>query len=103
MDVRDYFKGKKITVLGLGLLGRGVGDAKFLAECGAELIVTDLKSETELASSLAVLKEFQNIRYTLGEHKLEDFRDRDFILKAAGVPLDSPYIEEAKRTGVKIK
>ena len=41
----DYFKGKKITVMGLGLLGRGVGDIKFLAEAGADLIVTDLKTQ----------------------------------------------------------
>ncbi|HEY4526531.1 MAG TPA: hypothetical protein VJK53_01655 [Candidatus Paceibacterota bacterium] len=29
-DYREYFKGKKITLMGLGLLGRGVGDAEFL-------------------------------------------------------------------------
>jgi len=103
MDVRNHLKGKKITVMGLGLLGRGVGDTKFLAECGADLIVTDLKSEAELASSLAVLKDYPAIRYTLGKHDLEDFRDRDFILKAAGVPLHSPYIEEAERAGIPIK
>ena len=56
MNYRDYFRGKKITLMGLGLLGRGVGDAKFLAECGADLIVTDLKSAKELAFSLKKLK-----------------------------------------------
>jgi len=39
------FKGKKITIMGLGLLGRGVGDAEFLEKNGADLIVTDLKSK----------------------------------------------------------
>lgn len=100
---QEHFKGKKITVMGLGLLGRGVGDAKFLAEQGAELIVTDLKTETELASSLEQLKEFSNITYRLGEHRVDDFKDRDFILKAAGVPLDSPYVEEAKGNTIPIK
>lgn len=103
MDVRNKLAGKKITVMGLGLLGRGVGDTKFLAEQGAELIVTDLKSREELASSLEVLKDFSNITYVLGEHRLEDFRDRDFILKAAGVPLDSVYIQEAEQLGIPIK
>ncbi len=103
MDARAYFKGKRITVMGLGLLGRGVGDARFLAECGAELIVTDLKSEAELAPSLAALKEHPGIAYVLGEHRLEDFRDRDFILKAAGVPLDSPFIAEARKNGIPVK
>lgn len=103
MDARAHFEGKKITVMGLGLLGRGLGDIRYLAEQGAELIVTDLKSETELATSLDALKEFANITYVLGEHRLEDFRERDFILKAAGVPFDSPYIEEARTHAVPVK
>lgn len=102
-DFHATFKDKKITVMGLGLLGRAVGDAAYLARCGADLIVTDRKSEAELAPSLAQLTEFSNITYVLGEHRLEDFRDRDFILKAAGVPLDSPYIAEAKKHEVPIE
>lgn len=103
MDVRAYFTGKKITVLGLGLLGRGVGDAEFLASCGAELTITDLKSAEELAPSLERLRAYPSIRYTLGEHKLEDFEGKDFILKAAGVPLDSPFVAHAKANGVPVK
>ena len=98
-----YFRGKRITVMGLGLLGRGVGDAHYLAGCGAELIVTDLKSHEDLAESLDKLKNFSNIKFVLGEHRLEDFRDRDLILKAAGVPLDSPYIAEAKKHSVSVR
>ncbi len=90
-------------MLGLGLLGRGENDAKFLAECGAELIITDLKSKEDLAPTLAVLSKYKNIRYVLGEHRFEDFENRDFILKAAGVPLDSPYIAHAKECGIPIK
>jgi UDP-N-acetylmuramoylalanine--D-glutamate ligase len=103
MDLGAYFKGKKITVMGLGLLGRGVGDARYLASLGAELIVTDLKSASDLAASVEQLSGFPNVSFVLGEHRLEDFRDRDFILKAAGVPLDSIYIEEARKAGVPIK
>lgn len=103
MALDSYFRGKRITVMGLGLLGRGVGDARFLAEQGAELLVTDLKSESELAASVKELSGFPNVAFVLGEHRLEDFRDRDFILKAAGVPLDSPYIEEARKHGIPVK
>ena len=51
-DMKDYkhiFEHKKITQMGLGLLGRGVGDAAFLARNGADLLVTDTKSAEELA------------------------------------------------------
>src|SRR3989344_9405669 len=103
LDYKDYFKGKKITIVGLGLLGRGVGDAQFLAECGADLIVTDLKSKEDLALSLRKLKKYKNITYRLGEHNLGDFKNRDMIVKSAGVPLDSPYIAEAKKNKIPVE
>ena len=103
VDYKKFFKGKKITVMGLGLLGRGVGDTAFLAECGADLIVTDLKTKEQLTSSLKILSKYKNITYRLGEHNLEDFVDRDMILKAAGVPLDSIYINEARNNNPKGK
>lgn len=100
---QDAIKGKKITVVGLGLLGRGVGDVAFLAEHGADLIVTDLKNADALAPSLEKLTQFPNITYTLGEHRLEDFQNRDIILKGPNVPVDSPYLEEARKEGTPIK
>ncbi|MFA6523900.1 MAG: UDP-N-acetylmuramoyl-L-alanine--D-glutamate ligase [Candidatus Paceibacterota bacterium] len=99
----EQFKGKKITVMGLGILGRGLGYTKFLAECGADLIVTDLKSKEKLATSLKALEKFPNIKFVLGEHKLEDFRYRDMVIKSAGVPVDSIYIKEARKYGTKIE
>lgn len=96
------FDGKKITVMGLGLLGRGVGDTAYLAEQGADVLVTDLKSKEELSESLEKLQEFSNIEYVLGEHRLSDFEDRDFILKGNGVPLNNTYIEHAQKNGVEI-
>jgi len=68
MDASSHFRGKKITVMGLGLLGRGVGDARYLAECGAELVVTDLKTREQLAESVAQLESFPNIKFVLGEN-----------------------------------
>ena len=41
MFEEGMFKGKGVTLMGLGLLGRGLGDAKFFATEGADLIVTD--------------------------------------------------------------
>jgi len=102
-DLNSYFKGKKITVMGLGLLGRGVGDVSFLAEAGADLIVTDLKTEEQLQSSLDQLAALEDITYVLGEHREADFVDRDYILVAAGVPLDSPYLAAARAAGVPFK
>jgi len=103
MDASNYFRGKKITVMGLGLLGRGVGDTKYLAECGADLVVTDLKTREQLAESVIQLEQFKNIQFVLGEHRIEDFNNRDLILKAAGVSLDSIYIAEAKKNNIPVR
>ena len=90
-------------MLGLGLLGRGLNDAKFLAECGAELLVTDLKSKEALSPTLKKLSKYKNIKYVLGEHRPEDFKDCDMVLKSAGVPLDSPYILEAQKNNIPVE
>lgn len=97
-----YFENKKVTVMGLGLLGRGIGDTAFLAKSGAEIIVTDKKTKEQLSASLESLKEYIGVTYVLGEHRLEDFENRDFILKAAGVPLDSEYIKHARDSKVAV-
>lgn len=89
--------------MGLGLLGRGIGDARFLSQCGAEVLVTDLKSEQDLTDALEQLKDCKGITYHLGGHKLKDFQDCDMVLKAAGVPLDSPYIAEAKKYNIPVR
>jgi UDP-N-acetylmuramoylalanine--D-glutamate ligase len=100
----DYFKDKRITVMGLGLLGRGIGDAAFIAESGAkEVIVTDLKSADELSASVDSLKDFSNITFVLGEHRLGDFENVDMVLVAAGVPMDSVYLAHAKAHNVPLK
>ncbi len=98
----EFFSGKKITVMGLGLLGRGIGDTAFLAECGADIIVTDMKSEVQLAESLLKLAPYSNITYSLGGHRDADFVGRDIVLVAAGVPADSPYVARARESGAEI-
>lgn len=102
-DFSSYFKGKKITIMGLGILGRGLGYTKFLAECGADLIVTDLKTKKQLATSVKELSKFKNIKFVLGEHRLRDFKHRDMIIKSAGVPLDSIYIKEAVKNKIPVE
>ena len=102
MDCGNLFKNKRITVLGLGLLGRGVGDVEFLATCGAEVLVTDKKSDGELAESVAKLKKYPNVTFRLGGHQKEDFEKCDLVIKSAGVRLDSPEIAAARAAGVAV-
>ncbi len=91
------FKDKKILVFGLGLNQGGVGSAKFFAQNGAEVRITDLKSKEILKSSLDQLKDFPQISYTLGEHKYEDLDWADIVIKNPAVKPGNPFMEYAHK------
>ena len=103
MDVSPYFRGKKITLMRVGLLGRGVGDAAFLAECGAEVLVVDDASQEVMQPSVDALKKFSNIKFKFGKYDLADFQHCDLVLKGAGTPLSSPEIAEAEKNGIPVR
>jgi len=100
--LNNFFKNKKVLVMGLGVLGRGAGDAEYLAWRGAIVTVTDLKTARELRPSLSRLKKYK-IKYALGGHRAADFTKQDFILKNAGVPLDSPYVKLARQNKIPVE
>ncbi len=98
----SFFSGKKVTLLGLGLLGRGVGDAAFLARHCAQLQVTDMKSAEELRPSLEALTPYDNISFTLGRNDASLFDAVDCVVKGNGVRLDHPCIERARENGIPV-
>jgi len=95
------FKKKKVLVMGLGFHGGGIGAAKFFVRQGAKVTVTDLKSKRMLAAPVKALKGYQ-VRYVLGKHRDEDFKNTDFIFKSPDVPQYSSYLAVARKYGVPI-
>jgi UDP-N-acetylmuramoylalanine--D-glutamate ligase len=102
IDPHQLFEGKKVTVMGLGLLGRGLLDTVFLAQSGALVTVTDLKNEEQLAPSLKQLEGLP-IKLKLGRHDPEDFTNADMILRNADVPRSSSFLKLAADHGVAIE
>lgn len=92
----------KVLVVGLGLNGGGVGVAKFFAESGAQVTVTDRKTETQLLQSIDKLKQF-SITFHLGGHKLHDFLNADAIFKGPSVPWDLPEIVAAQKKNIPVE
>jgi len=99
--MKNLFRNKRITIMGLGLHGGGVGAVKFFAQQGAKLLVTDLRKRRELKESLEKLKEL-NIKYVLGKHRKQDFINTDLIVKNPAVPNDSPFLKIAKMHSIPI-
>lgn len=96
-------KGKKVTVMGLGLNQGGVGAVKFLAHEGAIITVTDLRSKEELQESIKKLKGISGVKYVFGQHRIEDFTGADMIIRSPGIKLSARPLREAKAAGVPIE
>lgn len=101
-DARERFEGKRITVMGLGLLGRGLGDTLFLIQSGAHVTVTDLKTEKELGESVRKLKGLP-CTLKLGGHDPRDFVDADMVLRNADVPRSSDFLRIARENRVPVE
>ena len=93
------WNGRRVTVMGLGSFGGGTGLARYLAEQGASVTVTDLKDASALQEAMAALRGLP-IRFVLGEHREEDFADTDRVFVNPAVPLTSPYLELARSSGI---
>ncbi len=92
------WRGRRVTVMGLGLFGGGVGAARYLLERGADVLVTDLRQAEELTASRDQLAQYRP-RWRLGEHRQEDFVDVDLVVASPAVPQDSPYLLAARAAG----
>jgi len=99
----DFFKNKKVTVFGLGLHGGGVGTVKFLANQGAKIIVTDIKTGEQLTDSLEKLKDLKNIKYILGQHRREDFTNADMVIKTPAAPWNNKHIKLALENNIPVE
>lgn len=93
--VPTTWRGTRVTVMGLGSFGGGVGLTRYLAMQGAVVTVTDLQSAAALRASLQALDNLP-IRFVLGEHCEQDFIDTDVVFVNPAVPLTSPYLELAR-------
>lgn len=102
MKITD-FKGKRVTVFGLGLQGGGTGTVEFLSYAGArEIIVTDTRKREDLLPSLRQLEKVRNVTYVLGQHRPEDFTKTDLVVKNPGIPWTNEYVRLAKASGVPV-
>ena len=91
------FSGKKVLLVGLGLLGGGEGMVKFLLKNGADLTVTDLRQEDVLRPTLNRLKKFRKLKFVLGRHEKGDFVSADLIVFNPAVPYKSPWVKLAQK------
>ncbi len=99
------FRKKKVVVMGLGLNQGGLGVARYLVNEEADVIVTDMKTATELQETIEIIKKdpkLKHIKLVLGEHRNSDIDQADYVVKNPAVPLESPFIQYAYQKGVPV-
>ncbi len=94
----DLFK-KKVLVVGLGMTG--VSTARFLANQGAFVTVTDMAKEDDLGDSVSVIREL-GINMELGGHRNTTFENADLIVLSPGVPHTIPQVHRARGKGINV-
>src|SRR5579863_5403755 len=91
-DDPNALAGRRVLVMGLGLLAGGVATARYaVAQGAAEVTVTDLRTAEQLAPSIARLEGLP-LRYVLGRHDKADFRHADVVVRNPNVRRDSPFL-----------
>src|SRR5260221_13959845 len=90
-DDPNALRGKRVLIMGLGLLGGGVAAARYAVEQGAaEVVATDLRDEAVLAPSIAKLAGLP-IRYVLRRHDMADFALAYVVMRDPPLRRDSAY------------
>jgi len=97
--------GKRVTVMGLGRFGGGLGAARWLAGQGAEVLVTDLSPAEQLAEPLEEIRPLVDggrVALRLGGHDEADFTGADLVVANPAVPKpwENRYLLAASRAGV---
>jgi len=95
----EFFKGKKVLVMGLGRFGGGVDVAKFAADCGAKVIVTDTAPPEKLRDSIEQLKQFGDMEFHLGSHDRADFENADVVVANPAVAPNNDLLTIARAAG----
>src|SRR5574341_734430 len=94
----DY-GGRRIVILGLAR--QGVALARYLAQGGAHVVVSDMQpaNAPKLAANIAALSNLP-IEYVLGGHPPTLLDGADLLCLSGGVDANVPLAQEARRRGV---
>jgi len=103
----SQLQGARVTVMGLGRFGGGLGVTRFLLDRGAEVLLTDAATREQLQAPLAALRnelEGGRLRLHLGGHEPRHFEETDLVVVGPAVPRpwDNPFLAAARTRGVPI-
>ena len=93
----ESWEGVRVVILGLARQGKAL--ARYFAEHGAEVIVSDLKQQDELP--LEELSDL-DIQFELGDHPQDLLVKADLLCLSGGIPADLPLAQQARLLGIRV-
>ena len=102
MDFSQHFREKKVTLMRVGLIGRGIGDAAYIAEMGGEVLVVDDATQSVMQPAVDALAQYENVSFKFGPYNFADFKDADLVVVGAGAPLEEPVLLACREAGVRL-
>lgn len=93
------WSGRRVTLMGLGRHGGGLGAARFLADRGAILTISDNADATALSAPLAELADVPIHAVHVGRHDPSDFQHADLVVVNPAVRPDHPCLQIAREAG----
>ena len=95
----NQLKDKKIAVIGLGETGIALG--KFLLQQGAQVLMSDHKSEAELSSELEQVQDL-DFQFELEGHNPKTLIQQDYVILSPGVPSHLKLFQYIQSHGVTV-
>jgi UDP-N-acetylmuramoylalanine--D-glutamate ligase len=96
-DPAAAFTGRRIVMLGLAR--QGIALARYLAQAGARVVVSDQQPASQLGAALAALSGL-SIEYVLGGHPESVLDGADLVCLTGGLATDQPIVQAARRRGL---
>ena len=93
------WNGRRVTVMGLGRHGGGVAVARYLAQRGAEVTISDTADRELLDASLQQLSDVPIAAIKLGGHDPHGFARAEFVVVNPAVRFDHPLLQLARTAG----
>ena len=97
MTATTSFAQQRVTVIGLGVEGTDL--ARFFAEQGARVTVSDAKPAERLGPSLKAIADL-DLKLSLGGNAEAAVDGADLVALSQGVPLDLPAVRRARERGI---
>ncbi|MCC7357241.1 UDP-N-acetylmuramoyl-L-alanine--D-glutamate ligase [Candidatus Uhrbacteria bacterium] len=99
------WKGKNVLILGLGQYpqGSGISGALYAVRMGANVRVTDTKTEQDLIKNVTRLKKYKNVEFILGEHRKQDITWADIVIRNPAIRANSTELSFARNLGKRLE